>query len=115
MSIALNYHKYNVDSLRNYAYKPMLTSRLEYNYNIGDKIFTQLDIMGAFKRSTAIDSSSLAPILNDIIDVNLSLEYKYSAIFSAYLKAENLIGGYQIWQNYPVLGPQVFFGLSFRF
>ena len=115
LSTALNYHKYNVDSLRNYAYKPMLTSRLEYNYNIGDKIFTQLDIMGAFKRSTAIDSSSLAPILNDIIDVNLSLEYKYSAIFSAYLKAENLIGGYQIWQNYPVLGPQVFFGLSFRF
>lgn len=115
LNLQLDYHKYDLDSLQDYAYKPTLISKLGFSYNIGDKILPQLELVGAFNRSTASDSSSVVPVLNDIIDVNLALEYKYNTIFSAYFKAKNLIGGYQVWENYPVLGPQVFFGLSFRF
>lgn len=115
LNLQLNYHKYDLDSLQNYAYKPSIISKLGFSYNIGDKILPQIELVGAFDRSTASDSSSVTPILNDIIDLNLALEYKYNTIFSAYFKAKNLIGGYQVWENYPVLGPQVFFGLSFRF
>tara|TARA_B100000497_G_C7692323_1_gene421384 strand:+ start:1785 stop:3482 length:1698 start_codon:yes stop_codon:yes gene_type:complete len=115
VNLQLNYHKYDLDSLQEYAYKPAIISKLGFSYDIGDKILPQIELVGAFDRSTASDSSSATPILNDIVDVNLALEYKYNTIFSAYFKAKNLIGGYQIWENYPVLGPQVFFGLSFRF
>ena len=115
LNLQLDYHKYDLDSLQDYAYKPSIVSKLGFSYNLGDKILPQIELVGAFNRSTASDSASVAPLLDDIIDLNLSLEYKYNTIFSAYFKAKNLIGGYQIWENYPVLGPQVFFGLSFRF
>lgn len=115
LNLQLDYHNYDIDSLQDYAYKPSIVSKLGFSYNIGDKILSQLELVGAFDRSTAINSASTVPLLNDIIDINFALEYKYNSIFSAYFKARNLIGGYQIWENYPVLGPQVFFGLSFRF
>jgi hypothetical protein len=115
LNLQLDYHKYDLDSLQDYAYKPSVVSKLGFSYNIGDKILPQIEIVGAFDRSTATNSTSAVPLLNDIIDLNLALEYKYNTIFSAYFKAKNMIGGYQIWENYPVLGPQVFFGLSFRF
>ncbi len=115
LNLQLDYHKYNLDSLQDYAYKPSIISKLGFSYNIGDKISPQIEFVSAFDRSTANDSASNAPLLNDIIDVNFSLEYKYNSIFSAYFKARHLIGGYQIWENYPVIGPQVFFGLSYRF
>lgn len=115
LNLQLNYNTYDLDSLQDYAYKPAITSKLGFSYNIGDKILPQIELVGVLDRSNASDSTSSAPILNDIIDVNLALEYKYNSLFSAYFKAKNLIGGYQVWENYPVLGPQVFFGLSFRF
>ncbi len=115
LNLQLDYHKYNLDSLQDYAYKPSIASKLGFSYNIGDKILPKIELVSAFDRSTATDSASNAPLLNDIIDVNFSLEYKYNSIFSAYFQARHLIGGYQIWENYPVLGPQVFFGLSFRY
>ncbi len=115
LNLQLDYHNYDTDTLKDYAYKPSLISKLGFSFNIGDKIFPQIELVGVFDRSTAADSFSTAPLLNDIIDVNFTLEYKYNSIFSAYCNAQNLISGYHIWENYPVLGPQVFFGLSFRF
>jgi hypothetical protein len=53
--------------------------------------------------------------LNDIIDVNLSLEYKINNVFSSYLSAKNLIGGYQLWQNYSALSPQIQIGITYRY
>ena len=115
LDLKLNYNKYEVDSLVDFAYRPDFTSNLGFIYNIGDKIFPKLEFVTAINRSTATDSTSSVPILEDIFDLNLALEYRYNNLFSAYFKGNNLIGGYQIWENYPVLGPQVFFGLSFRF
>ncbi len=107
--LELQYNKYDLDSLKSYAYKPSFLSTLKLNYNIGDKIIPEIEVFTAFNRS-----SSTSTELDDIIDFNLSLEYKYNAILSAYFKGQNMIGNYHIWQNYPVLGPQVFFGLSFK-
>ena len=114
LDLKLEYNKYDLDSISDFAYKPRFKSNLNYSYNIGDKIIPSLELVTAINRSTATDSTSSAPILNDIYDINLALEYRYNNLFSAYFKANNLIGGYQTWENYPVLGPQVFFGLSFR-
>ena len=113
VDLAIDYHDYQTDSLQSYAYKPALTTTLKANYNLGDKIIPQIEFFTAFNRTqNAAEANPL--ILKDIIDFNVSLEYKYNPNISAYFKGYNMIGGYQIWQNYPVLGPQVFFGLSFK-
>ena len=111
--LELQYNKYELDSTQSFAYKPSLLSKLKLDYNIGDKIIPTVEVFTAFDRSTNSESSN-TPELDDIIDFNMSLEYRYNSIFSAYFKGQNLVGGYHIWQNYPVLGPQVFFGLSFK-
>lgn len=112
--IELEYNKYELDSMNSYSYKPSFLSKLKVDYNIGDKIIPELEVFTAFNRSVASGVSSSVVALDDIIDFNVSLEYRYNSIFSAYFKGQNLIGNYHIWQNYPVLGPQVFFGLSFK-
>ena len=53
LNLQLDYHKYDLDSLQDYAYKPTLISKLGFSYNIGDKILPQLELVGAFNRSTA--------------------------------------------------------------
>jgi hypothetical protein len=111
--LELQYNKYELDSMQSFAYKPSFLSKLKLDYNIGDKIIPAVEVFTAFGRSTTSESSN-TPELDNIIDFNLSLEYRYNSIFSAYFKGQNLVGGYHIWQNYPVLGPQVFFGLSFK-
>ena len=103
-----------MDSLQEYAYKPSLVSKLDFSYNIGDKILSSVELIGKFNRSTSKNSVSSVS-LNNIVDLNFDLEYKYSSVFSAFLKVRNIVGGYEIWENYPVLAPQIFFGLSFCF
>jgi len=114
-SLKLDYHNYDLDSLIDYAYKPTIISKLGFLYNIGDKIIPKIELVCFIDRSSVEDSGwSNSPVLNDIVDIDFALEYKYNTIFSAYFELKNLIGNYQIWENYPVLGPQVFFGLSYR-
>ena len=114
LNLQLDYHNYNLDSLQEYAYKPSLVSKLDFSYNIGDKILSSVELIGKFNRSTSKNSDSSVS-LNNIVDLNFDLEYKYSSVFSAFLKFRNIVGGYEIWENYPVLAPQIFFGLSFCF
>ena len=111
--LSFDLHDYQTDSLKHFAYKPTLITRLKGHYNLGDKIIPQIELFTAFNRSFHADTSNGLD-LDDIIDFNISLEYKYNTNISAYFKGYNLIGGYQTWQHYPVLGPQVFFGLSFK-
>lgn len=113
INLSVDYHNYQTDSIQSFSYKPTLMTKLKANFNLGDKILPQIQFFTAFNRSKTASESS-TPGLKDIIDFNLSLEYKYNPNISAYFKGYNMIGGYQIWENYPVLGPQVFFGLSFR-
>ncbi|MGE0932305.1 hypothetical protein [Peijinzhouia sedimentorum] len=54
--------------------------------------------------------------LDDIIDVNLNLEYKINTQFSAFLMGNNLLGkNYERYLNYPVRGLQITGGIIWRF
>jgi len=61
----------------------------------------------------------VAPVtveLDDIIDVNLNLEYKINNQFSAFAMGNNLLGkNYERYLNYPVRGLQVTGGIIWRF
>ena len=88
-------------------------------YNLGDKIITRLNIFSEFNRLTVYKdvtgSLSVDQDLGNMIDFDLSIEYKYNKVFSAFLEGNRLLGGYQIWQNYPVVSPQVYLGVSYQF
>ena len=62
LDLKLNYNKYEVDSLVDFAYRPDFTSNLGFIYNIGDKIFPKLVFVTAINRS-ATESTSSVPIL----------------------------------------------------
>ena len=115
IGLDFTFNNYQTDTLQNYSYKPSVISSLYGQYNLGQKILPRIEVFTAFNRSNIQNQSSLSPNLKDIIDFNLSIEYRYNTILSAYFKSYNLIGGYQVWEGYPVLGPQVFFGLSLKF
>lgn len=113
IDLTVDYHKYKTDSLQSFAYKPGFKTHLKAQCNIGDKILPQIEFFSSINRSHNNNSPNALELKN-IIDFNVFLEYVYNSNISAYFKGYNMIGGYQIWEHYPVLGPQVFFGLSFK-
>lgn len=124
IDLSIQYHHYQTDysSLANNPllsprayYKPSFQTELSAFYNLADKIVAKMDFYAAFGREFSIQNiSSFAENPQDIIDLDLSIEYRYNKVFSAYLKGNRLIGGYDIWQNYPVLSPQIELGISYR-
>ena len=117
VSLTLNYQSFNLDTLSSYSYKPTFRTNLRAYYNIANTIFASAEVFAEFDRSISLDGSSIEKNneLKDIIDLNLLLEYKINSVFSSYLSARNLIGGYQIWQNYSALSPQIQIGITYRY
>ena len=68
----------------------------------------QLESLLSFKGQIAICDT-------DFSVLELWSKYKYNKVFSAFLEGNRLLGGYQIWQNYPVVSPQVYLGVSYQF
>ena len=115
--MSLNYQSYNLDTLTSYNYKPTFTANLKTYYNIANSILASAEVFAEFDRSVALNGGVIDAQnqLKNIIDVNLYLEYKLNNVFSSYLSAKNLIGGYQLWQNYSVLSPQIQLGITYRY
>jgi hypothetical protein len=115
--LSLNYQSYNLDTLTSYNYKPTFTANLKTYYNIANSILASAEVFAEFDRSVALNGGVIDAQnqLKNIIDVNLYLEYKLNNVFSSYLSAKNLIGGYQLWQNYSVLSPQIQLGITYRY
>ena len=117
LSVSLNYQSFDLDTLSSYNYKPTFKAGIRGYYNIANTIMASAEVFTEIDRSISLDGNSIAESqqLNDIVDVNLSLEYKINNVFSSYLSARNLIGGYQLWQNYSALSPQIQIGITYRY
>lgn len=62
------------------------------------------------------ENQQFAKKLGLLMDFNLSAEYRYTKRFSAFVEFNNFAAQkYLRWYDYPVLGFQVFGGVSFRF
>lgn len=121
VDLVLNYHYYALDDdmtgLPEALYKPSFQAELNTFYNLGDKIIGHLGLYGAFGRKYTYSNPAYPvneELMKDIIDVDLMIEYRYNKVLSGYLKGSNLIGGYEIWQNYPVISPQIQLGFSYQ-
>lgn len=117
VSLSLNYQSFDLDTLSSYNYKPTFKVNLKGYYNIANAIIGSAEVFAEMDRSVSLNGDNIVQSqeLGDIVDVNLSLEYKINNVFSSYLLANNLVGGYQIWQNYSALSPQIQIGVTYRY
>ena len=110
------YHSYVLDSLATYSYRPTFEASLNAYYSIANKFVLNACLKSEMGRSHLANTTDLVAVeLNDIIDLDLSIEYKYNKVISANLKARNLFGGYEIWENYSVLSPLIQFSVSYQY
>lgn len=117
-----HYYKYALGNL-NYAWhKPNYNITFSTKYNIQNKIITNLDIFAIGKQYAVskIEYTNAKQIvytpkeLKGFIDVNLSFQYKYTKILSAFIKFNNILSQkYYEYNYYPTQGFNVLIGLSY--
>ena len=113
------YHHYTSSYLSNVYDLPSFEFLIDGYYNLGNKIIGRINLFAEFQRFGIQKNSENnlleEVILDNIIDFNLNFEYKYNSVLSAYLEGKRLIGGYEYWLNYPVVSPEIFLGISYKF
>ena len=118
INLSLVYNHYNLTNLNYPSGLPSFEVSLNGFYNLGGKIIAHLDVYTAFKRMAErtgqLDYALMEIDLGNIIDFDLKLEYRYNKVLSAYLSGKRLIGGYDVWQNYPVIPRQIQLGVSYQ-
>ena len=122
LDMSILFQRYILDKVYaktvNALYKPKVEVSLSYFYNVGDKIIFNLSFYSAFGRQFQHPNSSALTDneqMKDIVDFDFKIEYKYNKVMSAYLSGKNCLGGYEIWQNYPVVPRQIQLGISYQF
>ncbi len=115
---SLVYNHYNLAKLNYPSGLPSFEMNLNGFYNLGDKIIGHVDFYSSFirvaERTGQLDYAIKYIDLGNIIDLDLKIEYRYNKVFSAYLSGKRLVGGYEIWQNYPVIPRQIQLGISYQ-
>ena len=117
-NLSLIYNNYNLLKLIYPSGLPSFEVNLNWFYNIGDKIIGHVDFYSSFireaERTGQLDYAIKYIDLGNIIDFDLKVEYRYNKVLSGYLSGKRLIGGYEIWQNYPVIPRQIQLGVSYQ-
>ena len=118
VNLSLVYNHYNLTNLNYPSGLPSFEMNLNGFYNLGNKIITYVDFYSSFirveERTGQLDYAIKYIDLGNIIDFDLKVEYRYNKVLSAYLSGKRLIGGYEIWQNYPVVPRQIQLGISYQ-
>jgi hypothetical protein len=117
-----NYYHYNFNDAEKPWHKPEFDLSLGAKYNIQEKIIISADVITigpqwarSADQSVAIYTQK-AIVLDPLVDVNLSAEYKYSKMLGAFVKLNN-IGNlrYQRWERYPTQRFWLMAGVNFSF
>lgn len=110
-----HYFNYTLENSAEAWHKPAYTLDFISQYNLRDKINLSADLylLGGIMATDELG----APIhLDNIIDLNLKIDYLFSEKFSAFLRIDNILGNsYQLYHHYPVRGIQVMGGVSASF
>jgi len=117
------FHSYSTSTLAKAFSLPLLESKLNMGYNIGDKFLVKLDLFywgernGAMITENVDFSRTITPQkLDPFVDLNFGVDYRYSKNFSAFIQINNIANGrYQRFVNYPVYGINIMGGFTFTF
>ncbi|MDR0970006.1 MAG: hypothetical protein LBM67_05670 [Lentimicrobiaceae bacterium] len=116
-------NNYSMDKLENPWYKPNYELTLEAFYNINDRLKANLGMVSNGKKNvlylTSIDEKSYDYETKSIkawIDLQVGADYNINELFSVYAQCTNLLNKkYELFDNYPVYGIQLFGGIKVRF
>jgi hypothetical protein len=117
------YNGYTTDLLAKPFHRPTFQTNLFGTYNFNDKIFFHTDLYYLSSTFGQVTRRNLEGLnyqvlkeTDNIVDLNLKVDYRISNKFSTFVMGNNLLGNqYQRFVNYPNKGIQVLFGASYIF
>ncbi|MDB5273502.1 MAG: putative integral outer membrane protein [Chitinophagaceae bacterium] len=117
--LKMDYYGYSTSNdtlIKKPWHRPSFVGTFFATYTIYKKIVLKTDIY-YISGLTGYNLQTLKETkLNDIIDVNLKAEYRFSDEFSAFIEANNLLSQkYQRYMNYQSRGINLLFGVTYRF
>jgi hypothetical protein len=103
-----DYNHYQMTNELRPWYKPVAEITLSAHYNLADKIIVKADLFFIGKQLAETFGSNGGIIIKPLPgmeDINLSVEYNYSKLFSFFLNFDNIANDhYYRWNNYPTQG-----------
>ncbi len=119
LGLKLDYNKYNTASLDHAFHRPELTATIFGTYNFYDKVLfnTELYYIGSsFGRIYRADGTFVTEETDNIIDLNLKADYKFTNNFTVFLMANNILGKkYERFVNYRSKSINVIGGVTYSF
>jgi hypothetical protein len=118
LSFALqgNYYYYKMSSEDKPWHLPSFDVTVSAKYNIQDKILIGAEVFGigsSYAKSLVPDGENIK--LDGLLDLNLSVEYNYSKVLSAFVRLNNIAGWrYEQYNQYPGYGFLAMIGFSYK-
>jgi hypothetical protein len=112
-----NFLNYRIDKAIEPWHNPKFNLTFETAYNFKEKFYINLNTIHLGKRYAYNHVTPEEPIeLEQIWDINLGLEYRYSKVLSGFIDFNNLLAKqYYIWNQYPSQKINVMVGFSYKF
>lgn len=114
--IDLNYYGYNLSKVEEPWHRPVFDLAFLTTMNLYKKIYFDVDIfyLSGIKAFKPLNGETEK--LDNILDLNLKLDYRFSNSFSVFVQLNNLLGKkYQRYLYYPVKGANVLAGVTYTF
>jgi hypothetical protein len=114
-----DYNAYSTDALDEPFHRPAFQSQIYGSYNVNDKIFFHSElyyISSTFGQVTRANGQRVLKETDNIVDLNLKVDYRFSDKFSTFVMGNNLLGkNYQRFVHYQNKGLQAIAGISYTF
>lgn len=119
LGLKLDYNSYNMASLDQPFHRPELMASVFGTYNFYDKILfnSELYYIGSsFGRIYRPDGTFVTQETDNIIDLNLKADYKFTNTFTVFLMANNILGKkYERFVNYHSKSINLIGGVTYSF
>jgi hypothetical protein len=119
LGLKADYNAYTTDGLAEPFHRPAFQSQIYGSYNVHDKIFFHSElyyISSTFGQITRLNKERVLRQTDNIVDLNLKVDYRFSDKFSTFVMGNNLLGkNYQRFVNYQNKGLQAIAGISYIF
>ncbi len=117
--VKVDYNNYSVENLEQPFYRPSMQASIFSSYNLYDKILFNAELYYIGSTFGKIYRSLGQEILvesDNIIDLNLKVDYRISEKFSTFVMLNNVLGKkYERFVNYPTKGINAIGGITYTF
>jgi hypothetical protein len=122
VSYRLDQYNYEMKKQEYAWYQPNTVMTLRADYNLQDKILVKAALFGYGTRRALLIEKNVLGVkevvqeLKPYVDANLSIEYRYSKILSAFVTVNNLgFSRFQQWYGFPMERLSAVGGLTYSF